>query len=171
MNARVEQYLRAYVNYAQNDWVRYLPSAEFALNNHDSQVTGFSPFMAVYGLHPRSGNELSAPLSGPPVPASLRFERSDAENLVQNAKKIEKFLVENIQFHSAEHEIQANKKRTASRNFKAGDLVWLNYKNIKTLRPSKKLDFKKGGPFKIIEPIGKYAFKLEIPSSAKIHPV
>ncbi|KAI0996911.1 hypothetical protein K3495_g11272 [Podosphaera aphanis] len=153
MNARVEQYLRAYVNYAQNDWIRYLPSAEFALNDHDSQVTGVSPFMAVYGLHPRSGNELSAPLSGPPVPSSLRFDRLDAENLVQNAKKIEKIL------------------RIASRNFKAGDLVWLNYKHIKTLRPSKKLDFKKGGPFKIIEPIGKYAFKLEIPSSAKIHPV
>lgn len=90
--------------------------------------------MAVYGLHPRSENELSAPLSGPPVPSSLQFDRLDAENLVQNAKKIEKFLVENIQFHSAEHEIQANKKRIASRNFKAGDLVWLNYKNIKTLR-------------------------------------
>lgn len=55
MNARIEQYLRAYVNYAQNDWVRYLPSAEFAINNQDSGVTGVSPFMAVYGLHPRSG--------------------------------------------------------------------------------------------------------------------
>ncbi|KAI0991843.1 hypothetical protein K3495_g16344 [Podosphaera aphanis] len=152
MNARVEQYLRAYVNYAQNDWTRYLPSAEFAINNHDSQVTGVSPFMAVYGLHPRSGNELSPPLSGPPVPGSLRFERVDAENLVKNAKKVEKFIVENIQLHSAEHEEQANKNRVAARNFKTGDFVWLNYKNIKTLRPSRKLDFKKGGPFRIIAP-------------------
>ncbi|KAI0991747.1 hypothetical protein K3495_g16440 [Podosphaera aphanis] len=100
MNARLEQYLRAYVNYAQSDWIRYLPSAEFALNDHDSQVTGVSPFLAVYGLHPRSGNELSAPMSGPPIPATLRFERLDADTLVQNARKVEKFIVENIQMHS-----------------------------------------------------------------------
>ncbi|KAI0993251.1 hypothetical protein K3495_g14932, partial [Podosphaera aphanis] len=30
---------------------------------------------------------------------------------------------------------------------------------------------KKGGPFRIIAPVGKYAFKLEIPKSARIHPV
>ncbi|KAI0995914.1 Transposon Ty3-I Gag-Pol polyprotein [Podosphaera aphanis] len=155
MNARIEQYLRAYVNYVQNDWVRYLPSAEFTLNNHDSQVTGVSPFLAIYGSHPRSGCELSPPLSGPPVPASIRFERKDAEDLVRNAKIIEKYIVENIQLKSAEHEHQANKNRIASRNYK----------------PSKKLDFKKGGPYKITECIGKYAFKLKLPESAKIHPV
>ncbi|KAI0993482.1 hypothetical protein K3495_g14702 [Podosphaera aphanis] len=171
MNSRIEQYLRAYVNYTQNDWVRLLPSAEFALNNHDSHVTGVSPFLAVYGLHPRTGCELSAPLSSPPVPASIRFERSDAEKLIQNAKKIDKFLVENIQLHSAEHEEQANKKRIAAYNFKVGEFVWLNCKNIKSLRPSKKLDFKKSGPFKVIEPVGKYAFRLDLPKSAKIHPV
>lgn len=51
-----------------------IPFAEFALNNHQSKVTGVSPFLAVYGLHPRSGSELSPPLSGPPVLASVRFE-------------------------------------------------------------------------------------------------
>ncbi|KAI0992133.1 hypothetical protein K3495_g16053, partial [Podosphaera aphanis] len=161
----------AYVNYSQDDWVRYLPSAEFALNNHDSQVTGVSPFLAVYGLHPRSGSELSSPLSGPPVPASVRFERLDADKLVQNAKKVEQFLIDNIKYHSAEQEEQANKKRTAARNFKPGDFVWLNYQNVKTLRPCRKLDFKKGGPFKILEAVGNYAFKLELPQSARIHPV
>lgn len=73
--------------------------------------------------------------------------------------------------HSAENEEQANKNRNAARYFKAGDMVWLNYKNIKSLRPSKKLDFKKGGLFKIIKPMGNYAFKVVLPKSAKIHPV
>lgn len=118
MNARVEQYLRAYVNYLQNDWVRYLPSAEFTLNNHDSKVTGVSPFLAVYGLHPRSGSELSSPPSGSPVPTTVRFERSDANDFVQLMKEIDKVLVENITLHSAESEEQANKNRSAARNFK-----------------------------------------------------
>ncbi|KAI0993219.1 hypothetical protein K3495_g14966 [Podosphaera aphanis] len=76
-----------------------------------------------------------------------------------------------MEYRSAENEEQANKTRTAARNFKAGDRVWLNYKNIKSLRPCRKLDFKNGGPFKVIEPIGNYAYRLELPQTAKIHPV
>lgn len=171
MNARIEQHLRAYVNFVQNDWVRFLPSAEFALNNHDTQVTGTSPFLAVYGLHPRSGSELSAPLKSPPAPASIKIERKDAEILISNMQKIEKFLIENIEFHTGQYEEQANKKRTAARNYRPGDLVWLNYKNIRLLRPCRKLDFKNGGPFMIIKPVGKYAFKLKLPSSSRVYPV
>ncbi|KAI1006223.1 hypothetical protein K3495_g1996 [Podosphaera aphanis] len=114
MNARIEQYSRAYVNYAQNDWIPSLPSAEFALNNIDSHTTGVSPFLAVYGLHPRSGAELSTPIKGLPAPASVRFGRADADKLVQNASKVEQFAVQNISYHSAEHEYQANKTRVAA---------------------------------------------------------
>lgn len=171
MNARIEQYLRAYINYAQSDWIRFLPSAEFALNNSDSFATGLSPFFAVYGQHPRSGSELSAPLDMPSAPASVYFERLDAEDLAHNFQKIDKYLIENIELHAAEYETQANKSRTAARNFKPGDKVWLNLKNVKSLRPSRKLDYKNGGPFKIKKAVGNYAFELELPKSLKIHPV
>ena len=33
INASMEEYLRAHVNYLQDDWVRYLSLAEFAANN------------------------------------------------------------------------------------------------------------------------------------------
>ena len=108
MNSRIEQYLRTYVNFAQNDWVRLLPSAEFAISNNDSTVTGISPFFATYGLHPQSGSELSAPISNPAAPASAYYERLDAEEFVEKFRQIDKFMIENIEFHSAEYEIQAN---------------------------------------------------------------
>src|SRR3989337_1145002 len=41
-NAILEQYLRAYVNYQQNDWNAWLPQAEFAHNNHISKAIGTS---------------------------------------------------------------------------------------------------------------------------------
>ena len=47
----------------------------------------------------------------------------------------------------------------------------LNSKNVKTHRPSKKLDSKRLGPFKIISKINDVAFKLDLPSTMKIHPV
>jgi len=47
-------------------------------------------------------------------------------------------------------------------DYKQGDLVMLNGKNIFTKRPSKKLSPKLYGPFKIMQAKGQHAFKLEI---------
>lgn len=38
--------------------------------------------------------------------------------------------------------------------FEKGEQVWLSMKNIKTTRPSKKLDYTKTGPYTIEEKLG-----------------
>jgi hypothetical protein len=55
--------------------------------------------------------------------------------------------------------------------FGVGDKVWLLLTNIKTARPSKKLDWKRLGPFPIMKRIGVQAYQLCLPSSMKIHDV
>jgi len=52
MNHEVTQYLRMYVNYHQDNWVDWLPLAQFALNNRVSSMTGESPFYLNHGRHP-----------------------------------------------------------------------------------------------------------------------
>ena len=52
INSGIEQYLRAFMNYHQDDWVDWLPLAEFAANNAVSETTGVSPFFANYGFNP-----------------------------------------------------------------------------------------------------------------------
>jgi hypothetical protein len=52
-NAIMEQYLWAYVNYQQDDWVWFLPMVEFAANNHVLETTGILPLFAIYGLNPK----------------------------------------------------------------------------------------------------------------------
>src|SRR6266478_1149355 len=52
INQVLEQYLRAYTNYQQDDWAALLPLAEFAYNNAPSVTTGVSPFFANKGYHP-----------------------------------------------------------------------------------------------------------------------
>ncbi|TFK68607.1 hypothetical protein BDN72DRAFT_748608, partial [Pluteus cervinus] len=42
------------INDEQDDWAKWLPSAEFAYNNRKSEVTGFSPFVILSGYHPHS---------------------------------------------------------------------------------------------------------------------
>jgi hypothetical protein len=51
-NQTLEQYLRAYVNYLQDDWVYWLPLAEFAYNNSVHASTGITLFYAEKGFHP-----------------------------------------------------------------------------------------------------------------------
>jgi len=56
--------------------------------------------------------------------------------------------------------------------FQVGDKVFLRSKNIRTLRPHKKLDHRQLGPFTIIDAWGKQAYKLNLPPRyGRLHPV
>jgi hypothetical protein len=59
INAILEQYLRAYCNYQQNNWKQLLPMAEFCYNNSQSETTKVSPFFVNFGYHPRFTPPLS----------------------------------------------------------------------------------------------------------------
>ena len=50
-NQTLEQYLRIYCNYQQDNWLELLPLAEFSYNNAPSATTGISPFFANKGYH------------------------------------------------------------------------------------------------------------------------
>jgi hypothetical protein len=65
----------------------------------------------------------------------------------------------------------SNRKRKPTPRYQVGDKVWLSTKNIRTQRPSRKLDHKQVGPYTILERIGNTAYKLDLPQSMKIHPV
>jgi transposase InsO family protein len=52
LNAILEQYLRAYMNFAQDDWVDWLPLAEFAANNATSETTGYTPSTPALASNP-----------------------------------------------------------------------------------------------------------------------
>ena len=53
----MEAYLRAFVNFEQNDWARLLPMAEFAYNNAKNASTGHTLFELNCGYHPRMSYE------------------------------------------------------------------------------------------------------------------
>ena len=65
----------------------------------------------------------------------------------------------------------ANRRRQPPPRYRVGDKVWLSTRNIRTQRPSKKLDHKQIGPFTILDRIGTTSYKLDLPPSMKIHPI
>ena len=64
---------------------------------------------------------------------------------------------------------QFDKKRRNPQGLKAGDHVWLENKNIHSNRPSKKLDNKRYGLFRISKDIGSGVFELELLEEWMIH--
>src|SRR5467141_5025140 len=52
----LEQYLRVYCNYQQDNWSDLLPLAEFAYNNAPSETTGVSPFFCEQRVPPSLGS-------------------------------------------------------------------------------------------------------------------
>ena len=65
----------------------------------------------------------------------------------------------------------ANRKRLRGLTFKEGDKVYLLRRNIKSDKPTKKLDAVKLGPFRIRKFKGPVSFELELPKRMRIHPV
>jgi len=52
--------------------------------------------------------------------------------------------------------------------FQIGGKVWLNAKNIRTRRPSRKLDNKRHGPYEVKARVGTHTYRLELPNTMKI---
>ena len=66
-----------------------------------------------------------------------------------------------------------DRHKKTSPDFKPGDLVLLNTKNMRTTRAMKKLENLRDGPFKVLKKVGASAYTLEIPDTWKkagIHP-
>ena len=132
--------------------------AEFTSNNVDSETTTTSPFLANYGFHPRLGFEPLSRTNNSP-------ELTNADEFATKMEEINAHLQNEMRLAQARYESTANYHRTPAPSFRVGDEVWLNAKNIKTKRPSKKLDWKKLGRFTIKRVVSKYAYELDLPTS------
>ena len=64
----------------------------------------------------------------------------------------------------------ADKKRVEGLTLKEGNKVYLRRKNLKTTRPSEKLDYTKLGPFRILKKKSDVNYDLDLPKKMRIHP-
>ena len=160
LNQTIEAYLRAFVGKEQDDWVRLLPTAEFAYNNSTTMGNGMSPFYANYGFHPAA---MDPPITEPLNPASEVY----AHWMITVHDESQKGL-EEAQERMRWYTDPTWKELPA---YQVGDLVMLSGRKIKTRRPSKKLDHKNHGPFQIEKMVSPLAIRLTLPRKWKIHNV
>ncbi|KAK3204109.1 hypothetical protein GRF29_106g1840700 [Pseudopithomyces chartarum] len=158
-NQTLEQYLRFYVNKQQDNWVELLPTAQLAYNSARSGTTGYSPHYANYGYEPVAHRD----------PRDVESISTGAEDKAQRMKELHKILQERITRKAITASRNANKQRIEGPTLKKGDKVFLSQKNLKTKRPSKKLDHLRVGPFEVKGTKGPVTTKLLLPVGTKIH--
>ena len=156
----MEAYLRAFVNFEQNDWAKLLQMAEFAYNNGKNASTGHTPFKLNCDYH------LCVSFEEDTNPCS---ESKTADELSAELRKLMTVCRENLH-HAQELQKRAHDKGVKPRSYAPGDKVWLNSKYIKTKR-NRKLEAKFFGPFRVLHPVGKQAYKLELPKKWRVHDV
>ena len=162
INQVLKQYLHIFSNQWQDDWAEWLSVAEFAHNNHINSTTKKAPFEVIYGGLSRLGTES-------PATTSKLVE-------VENIREVMKDIVEEtrsaLKLASDDMARFYNRLVKDAPELEVGGKVWLDARNIKTKKPSKKLDCKWYGPFTINKKISQNAYKLQLPQSFKsVHPV
>jgi hypothetical protein len=157
-NREVKKYLRMFVNHQQDDWVDWLPLAEFAYNNTVHEATGQTPFFLNRGRHPRT--LFSDPLSK---------VKTKAEEFLQNIKSATKAAEDSLRKAKDAMKLRWERNKPAAEVFLPGDQVLLTAEHLPSARPSKKLDQKWRGPFKIIRKVGEGAYEVDLPTHWKGH--
>jgi hypothetical protein len=157
MNQEVLAYLRAYVAYAQTDWVELLPGAMLAINNRDTSTIGLSPFFIQHGYHVTPIQEVEKS----PIPSFS--PRARAEAFVQRLKDATDFAQAAMAAAQQSMEESANTRRTPAESFKVGDMVWLSLKNIDTGQASKKLAWLHS-KYRVTRVLDTHTVELDVPS-------
>ena len=167
VNAAVNKYLRAFVSFTQDDWVDYLPLAEFAMNNQVNESTGISPFFANYGFNPHLGIEPAGPCP-PTLSAQAKKEFFRADAVANRFERILTQLKALARISQQRYEHNANTRRDEGALFRKNDMVMVSLENMKTNRPKKKWDDKWDGPYPVLA-VYRGAVVVDLPDHIRVN--
>lgn len=115
---------------------------------------------------------VSTTAGDPRALAPVRLSKEQAQLFADDMSKLHKALSEELTVMQSQRQERKAHDTLEAPAFKPGDLVWLSTRNLKNrLRPAKKLDDKRIGPYKVSEaipPSCPRAYKLLLPSSFKL---
>lgn len=167
VNQYLDQRLRPFVNYFQDNWAELLPMMDYAQATLPHDSTGFAPIQLELGYLPRTSFDWVEPDEKPTAREKLSQEQAQA--FVSRLEDAWTRTRENLRKAQEAMARQANKKRREP-DFGPEDFVWVTTRNWKTSRPSRKLDYQMAGPYKVLAKEGN-SYRLELPESIKVHPV
>ncbi|KAL8260977.1 hypothetical protein R6Q59_025026 [Mikania micrantha] len=156
--------LRACVIDFDGNWDSHLPLVEFSYNNSYHESIGMAPFEALYG------RKCQSPICWIEVGES---QITGPEIIQETTDKIRQ-IRDNLLAARSRQKSYADKRRKPL-EFEVDDMVLLKvspWKGVVRFGKKGKLAPRYVGPFKILEQVGKVAYKLDLPPElSNVHPM
>jgi len=155
-NQEIEAHLSIYCTSHPEEWPIALHTLEFTHNNQRHVDQQKTPFELMFGERP-----ITIPLSF----KNMKFPavKDRMTTLIKNRE-------EDLAAHKLAGSCMGERRKSTFTPFKRGDKVWLDSRNLKTIY-HKKMALKREGPFLIAKVLGPITYRLQLPTSWKIHNV
>ena len=160
----IRAYLRHYLDYEQTNWVELTPITQYALNDAKSATTGETPNYIVFGTE-----------------RTLEGGKENDEQEVSHAARMKIIHTQvrlDIEWQEQTMKKFYDKRRSKTPRYQQGDRVYIRRRtsgntsyNIKTKRPSQKLDCLRIGPYEIEEVLERDNYKIKLPGRMRVHPI
>ena len=164
-NRTLEEMLRAYVSYRQDNWDERLTAAEIAYNNSMQASTQQTPYYLNAGQHPRLA-----------LDAAIKPEAQS-----NNAAAADRIASLHANLQAAQEALTRAQQRQASYadadrrelELAVGDRVLLSTEHLqlRDAERTRKLTSKYIGPFHITRKVSAVAYELQLPATLRVHPV
>ena len=152
-NQCLEQYLRIFIDYHQQNWASLLPLAQYTLNAWPNATTKKAPFELILGHIPRV-HQTARPFKSPSVETRFQQLKQACEEAKEALQKATDMTLP-----------------TRFEPYQTGDQVWLEGHNLHTTHPSSKLAPRHYRPFTITRVVSRTSYQLKLPSQWKLHDV
>ena len=107
-------------------------------------------------------------MSNTPVP---KTNPPDANKIKTYLDNVSRSLQHHLRLAQERYKVNADKHRLAEPEYAVNEQVLVSTRNIRTNRPTKKLDYTYIGPFRIKRKINSVAYEIDLPPNYKIHNV
>jgi len=172
VNQYLDQRLRPFINYHQDNWSDLLPCMDWAQAILPHDTTGLSPYEIEFGHQPTHHWDWEERTKTSPT-AREQKSREEAQSYARTRHNAVKLATEIAQRGIAQAQQQqarqANKKRREP-DFAVGDQVYITPRGFTTSRPSRKLDQQMYGPYLIIAMKG-HSYQVKLPPYMHMHDV
>lgn len=139
-NSTMKQYLRAFVNFMQNNWILFLSMTKFVYNSAKHAFITMSLFEININYNSRKCYEKKF---------DSKSKTSIALNYAKKLRRVDKTFRDALQM-TQDTQTRFKNKHAKKRDYKIDEMIWLNVKNIRTKR-NNKLKHKLFELFKIID--------------------
>ena len=142
-------------------WTKLLPTIQFAANSSPNRSTGYTPFFLNFGQHPTTPLQL--------LDSTISTKTETVNTFLNRLRTQFQKARDNMRIAADRMKTSADRHRRDV-VFPTGIQVLLSTRHLKP-RGAAKLQRRFTGPFRILERIGNSAYRLDLPTHWRIHPV